>query len=66
MASQESDICPRFRAIAAGNQDYFLHLLDPQSKPSGEGEPGVDVLYYPLGEIPPRDSVPTLSLYWKG
>jgi hypothetical protein len=66
LAPQQSDICPRFRAVAASNQDDFLHLLDSKSKPSSESEPGVDMLYYPLGKITPGKGVLTLSPYWNG
>jgi hypothetical protein len=65
LALQESDVSPRPRAVKPGDEDDVFHLLDPQSKPSGEREPAVDVLDYPLAEGPTCDGVLAFSLYGK-
>jgi hypothetical protein len=66
MASQESNVCPRSRAITASNQNNVFHLFDPQPKLSGEGEPFVDMPYYPPLKLALRQSIFTLSMYWQG
>ncbi len=63
---QESNIGPRSRAIAASNEDEFLHLFDSQFKLSGKGEPSIDMRHDPLAKGLPRESVLTLSRYGEG
>jgi hypothetical protein len=65
VVSQESNVCPRSRVMAASNQNNFFHLFDPQPKLSGEGEPLVDMLYYPQLKITSSKSVFTPSFYWQ-
>jgi len=65
LALQESDVRPRPRAVKPGDEDDVFHVLDPQPKPSGEREPAVNVLDYPLAEIPTCDGVLVFSLYGK-
>jgi hypothetical protein len=65
-AAKESNIGPRSRVITASNQYNFFHLLDPQSKPSGEGEPTIDMLHDPRAKITLREGIFTSSLHREG
>jgi hypothetical protein len=60
---QESNVCPRSGEITASNQDDFLHLFNPEPKPSGKEKPAVNMLRYPPAKITLRKSVFTLSRY---
>jgi hypothetical protein len=48
------------------DQNDFFHLFYPQAKPSSKGEPTVDMFDHPPAKIPPRNSVLTVRLDWKG
>jgi hypothetical protein len=63
---KESKVSPRSRSITASNQDDFFHLVDSQSKLSGEGEPAIDILHHPGAKIPLRKGVFTSSLHREG
>jgi hypothetical protein len=52
--------------ITASNQDNFFHLLDSQSKISGEGEPAIDMVHHPLAKITLRKGVLTSGLHREG
>ena len=49
--SKESNVRPRSRSITASNQNNFFHLVDSQSKLSGEGEPAIDMLHHPGAKV---------------
>jgi hypothetical protein len=48
---KKCNVTPRSRSITASNQDNFFHLIDSQSKLSGEGEPAIDMLHHPSAEV---------------
>jgi hypothetical protein len=45
--------------MTPGDQNDVLHLLNSQSKLSGESEPAVDLFDHPLAKIAARKGVPT-------
>jgi hypothetical protein len=63
--SKESNVSPRSRVITASNQYDFLHLLDSQTKPSGEREPAIDMFHNPSAKITLSEGVFTLSHHWE-
>jgi hypothetical protein len=66
LVPQESDVCPRSRAITASNENDLFHIFDPQLKPLGESEPAADVLHYPPAKSTLSKSVLTPSCYRQG
>jgi hypothetical protein len=52
--------------MCPSDQNYILHPANPESKPSGPGEPGIDIFDYPLAKLSLRYRVLATSLYWKG
>lgn len=66
LAPQESDVRPRSRAVTASHQGDFFHVLDPQAKLSGKGEPAANMLHYPPPKISPRESVFAPRRYGQG
>jgi len=45
--------------MTSGDQNDVLHLLNSQSKLSGESEPAVDMFDHPLAKISAREGVLT-------
>ena len=59
VVSKESNVSP---ATIASNQNDFFHFLDSQSKPSGEGEPAINMFHDPVAKITLRRGVFVSSL----